>query len=743
MEMRKSIRSADTQPSRLTIEKLQQAIFSHQSGWFIDAAKLYGEVLSVWPTSFDALHLLGVLEAQNGNMVEAERLVGAALKAGPANAEAFSNYARILRTLGRRDDALVWLERALEINPRLVIALANRGALSREMGRPREALAYAERALAISPQFRDAKLNRGNALLELGRAEDALAAFEVMAAENPADIDARLGRAHALNSLCRWQDALAEIDRIIAVEPRNPLALNSRGVLLRALDREQEAYEAFNAAIIADPNLAQTYATRGSLLLKLKRYEQAAADFVSALRLDPESQFALGNVIHCRMMVCQWEDFQKSSSALHKEVGAGKPVTPMFYLLSLSASEEEISAYARSLANGQSFPAPTVWHRKHERIRVAYLSADFHNHPTSFLTAGLYEQHDRDAFEIFGVSLSKPHSVPMVDRLQSTFDDFIDVHALSDTDAVTALRKLEVDIAVDLMGHTANSRMGIFARHCAPIKVSWLGYPGTLGTDYMDYILADRIVIPERDQVHYSERVVYLPDTFHVTDDRRPIVKSRDRGECGLPEGTTVFCSFNNSYKINPTMFDVWMRVLGQVPDSILWLLESGPSAVGNLRAEASRRGVDPSRLMFSGRAEYEDYLANYTAADLFLDTLPFNGGATVSDALWAGLPVLACVGSTFVGRMAASLLTAAGLSELITPSLQEYEALAVSLGRDQGRLRQLRATLTDRRSRSALFDTHRFARHLESAYVTMWERHLRGEPAASFAVPPVGEPEA
>lgn len=741
--MRESIRSAGPQPSRVTIAKLQQAIFSHQSGWFVDAAKLYREVLSAWPTSFDALHLLGVLEAQNGNMVEAERLVGAALKAGPANAEAFSNYARILRTLGRRNDALVCLERALEINPRLVIALANRGALSREMGRPREALTYAERALAISPQYRDAKLNRGNALLELGRAEDALAAFDVMVAENPADFDACLGRAHALNSLCRWQDALAEIDRVIAVEPRNPLALNSRGVLLRALDRDQDALDAFNAAVIADPNHAPTYVTRGSLLLKLKLYEQAAADFAAALRLDPEGRFVLGNLIHCRMMACQWEDFQQSLSALHNEVGAGKPVTPMFNLLSLSASEEEISAYARSLANGQPYPAPALWHRKHERIRVAYLSADFHNHPTSFLTAGLYEQHDRDAFEVFGVSLSKPQSVPMTSRLKSAFDDFIDVHALSESDAVAALRDLEVDIAVDLMGHTANNRMGIFARHCAPIKVNWLGYPGTLGTDFMDYILADRIVIPERHQVHYTEKVVYLPDTFHVTDDRRPSVTTRSRSECGLPEGAVVFCSLNNCYKINPTMFDVWMRVLGQVPGSVLWLLESGTSADGNLRAEASQRGVDPSRLIFVGRGEYEDYLANYTAADLFLDTLPFNGGATVSDALWAGLPVLACVGSTFVGRMAASLLTAAGLSELVTPSLQEYEALAVSLGRDPGRLRQLRATLTDRRSRCALFDTHRFARHLESAYVTMWERHLRGEPPVSFAVPPVGEPEA
>jgi predicted O-linked N-acetylglucosamine transferase (SPINDLY family) len=367
------------------------------------------------------------------------------------------------------------------------------------------------------------------------------------------------------------------------------------------------------------------------------------------------------------------------------------------------------------------------------------VSGDFRDHPVAFLTAGMFEHHDRDRFETFAISLSPFRSGAMHERLAAAFTQFIDVSARTDTEIIKVIRDLGVDIAVDLAGYTRASRPGIFAGRAAPIQVSHLGFPGTMGSPFIDYIIADRIVIPPELREHYAERVVDLPDTFQANDaKRRDPVHTPTRADMGLPPTGFVFCAFHSSYKLNPAMFEIWMRLLRQIDGSVLWLVADDRALEDNLRREARARGVSPDRLVFAGRLPYADHLARQRLADLFLDALPFNGGTTTSDALWMGLPVLTRPGEAFASRMSASLLAAVGLPELVVQSVEDYAALALRIARDPDLLRDLKARLAGQRATHPLFDTARFTRHIEAAYVEMWERHRRGEPPAHFSVPPL-----
>jgi predicted O-linked N-acetylglucosamine transferase (SPINDLY family) len=373
---------------------------------------------------------------------------------------------------------------------------------------------------------------------------------------------------------------------------------------------------------------------------------------------------------------------------------------------------------------------------RHARLRVAYVSADFTEHAVSYLLAGVFEAHDRSQFEIIALRLKPSDGSAMAQRVDKAFERTIDVSGMTDAEAAAKMVELEVDIAVDLTGFTENSRTSIFASHPAPIQINYLGYPGTMGTPYMDFILADEYVIPREAAAQYSEKVAYLPDCFQANDDKRAITQPvPSRTEAGLPPTGFIFCAFNSFAKLNPPLFDIWMRLLAAVPDSVLWLIASEPTARRNLIAQAEQRGIAAHRLVFAPHVRYPDHLARMGLADLFLDTLPFNAGTTASDALWAGLPVLTCSGEAFAARMAGSLLRAVGLEELIARDLQHYEALALQLATRPEELARVRARLAANRASAALFDTKRFCRNLEMAYREMWSQYERGEAPATFRV--------
>ncbi|HSS69695.1 MAG TPA: tetratricopeptide repeat protein [Casimicrobiaceae bacterium] len=753
---------------------MQRAVAAFRTGDLVAAERLCRLVLGARPDDFDALHLSAMVAAGRGRLEEADRLLSRALSAHAGSAEAYANHGNVqssrglltqalasydralqmkpefpaalnargivLQRLRRSSEALASHELALKLRPDFVAALNNRGTALKDLGRFDEAFESYDRALALKPDFLEALNNRGSALKDVGRLEDALESYDRVLALNPNLAAAHYNRGAVLSALKRHDEALASYDRALALKRDFPEALNNRGAALAALRRHQEALASYDRALLLMPAFSEALNNRGVALSHLGRNVPASRDLERALKLNPQLPFARGTLLHAKMHSCDWQAYEVESSRVVADVRAGKPAIEPFMFLAVSDSAEDQLRCSQTWVNEQCPPSPGAsWTGKryrHDRIRLAYASSSFHRHPLGYLMAGLFEQHDRNRFETIAISSGPDDRSAMRARLKAAFERFIDVRQQSDREVVQLMRELEIDIAVDRNGFYTGARPGIFALRAAPIQVSYLAYPGTMGADFIDYIVADEVVIPPEHHAWYAEKVVYLPDSYFVNDSTRKIAdRTPSRADLGLPERGFVFCCFNNNYKTTPQVFDVWMLLLREVEGSVLWLLEGNAAAQSNLRRKATARRVHPDRLIFAPRLAHEDHLARHRRADLFLDTLPCNAHTTASDALWAGLPVLTCIGTTFAGRVAASLLRAIGLPELVTDSLDEYLALALRLAGDPARLGEIKQKLLAHRTSWPLFDTDRFRRNIEAAYIEMWERHQRGEPPGSFSV--------
>jgi predicted O-linked N-acetylglucosamine transferase (SPINDLY family) len=650
---------------------LQSAMRAHQAGNLAEAARLYGEILRTDPRHFPALYSMGVLYYEAAQFEQAQRIIGEAIR----------------------------------VNPRSPEAIFTRGCALQQLNRAAEALVCFEQTLALRPNFADAQSSRGAVLMALNRNEQALESF----------------------------------DAALALDDSNAGAWSNRGCILQKLGRYEEALACFDRAIAGAPGLANAFVNRGSALAALKRYEDAAADFDRALAIDPDLAYARGNLMLYRMHACDWRNYVRDRAKISAALRAGKRVIYPFVNVALSTSmADQLQAARIWVANEAPASAAPLWRGeryRHDKIRLAYVSADFRAHATSHLMSGVFENHDRNRFEIIGVSYGPDDRSEMRARIAGACDRFIDTTARSDAEIASLIRQMEIDIAVDLKGYTQHNRCGIFALKPAPIQASYLGYASTMGAEYIDYILSDRTVVPESDERYYQEKVVCLPHSYYPTSYTSGIGPVSSRGAAGLPESGFVFCCFNNNFKITPGMFDIWMRLLREVSGSVLWLLEDNSNAMRNLRREAESRGVAADRLVFAARADTAAHLARHANADLFLDTQPYGAHTTASDALWAGLPVLTVLGPTLVARVAASLLCAIGLPELIADSPESYETMALTLARNPAALAAIKAKLARNRHTHPLFDTPRLTRDLETAYQTMWERQQRGEPPSRFAV--------
>ena len=719
----------------------------HQAGRLDAAEALYRQVLEREPRHTDALTLLGALQAQLRNFEEAARLMEISLQMNPRQVNALYNRGIVLEELKRFNEAVVSYDRALEQKSDSPEILNNRGNALAKLKRFIDAVESYDRALALRPDYADAHFNRGNALAGIGRFDEALDCFERVISLQPVRAEAHHCRANMLAQLKRYDRALEGYDRAVALDPDNPVILNNRGNALASLARRYDALQSYERALALKPDYLEALFNRGQALSEIGRHEEAVDCYARAVALDPDASYAFpylrGRVACARLYVCDWTDYERTVNGIVERCLAGERVIVPFgsYMLLDSAELQYRSARIFVEDRDPVSPRP-VWNGEryaHDRIRLGYVSFDYREHMMAYQLAGIVEHHDRSRFETIALSLYPKAVGPMQERLRNAFDRFIDVGKLGDLEIARLARELEVDILVDLTGHTRGGRMGVFAHRPAPIQVNF-NCPGTSGADYLDYVVADRIVIPPEHHRYYPEKVVYLPDTFQPNDFRRGISpRTPSRAEAGLPESSFVFCSFNNSYKFRPRLFDVWMRLLRRFEGSVLWLAGSNSTVVGNLRREAGARGVEPRRLIFAPRVEpLEDHLARQRNADLFLETLPYNAQSTAADALWAGLPVLTCLGTTFAGRVAASLLTAVGLSELVTRSLEEYEALAISLAQEPERLRRIRERLARSRLTHPLFDTVRFTRHLEAAYEQMVRMHRQGESPRHFSVTPL-----
>jgi protein O-GlcNAc transferase len=716
------------------------ALALQEKGDLEQAERLYREALALAPERPSVMNNLATVCLALEKPSEARILCERLLELNPQDETALLNLGNCHGKLGSARDALHWYDKALSVNPEYGDALNNRGNALLELKRAEEALASFERALAVMPGHAEAFNNRGNALLELDRPDEAMASYERALAINPNYAEAHYNLGGALVALARPEEALARFDRALALRPDYAEALNNRGIALLALKQPEQALASYDRALSIRPDYADAINNRGDALQALGRREELVECYRRLLALNPEYDYARGLLLRAQLQCCDWSDYDINVARIADDVRAGKRADVPFDFLVISESADDQLRCARTFAADKS-PAATqpLWRGeryRHDRIRVAYLSGDLRGHAVAYLIAGLFEAHDKSRFEITAVSLGQEDDDDMTKRLRAAVNRFIDVRSKSDQEVALLLRELEIDIAVDLQGFTKHCRPGILSRRAAPVQVNYLGFPGTMGAPYMDYIIADRTVIPSEHHSCYAENVVYLPECYQVNDSKRRIAThAPSRAEAGLPEEGFVFCCFNNNHKINPRAFGVWMRLLNGVENSVLWLLEDNQAAAGNLRRQAERGGVAPGRVIFAPRVKMEEHLARHRLADLFLDTLPYNAHVTGSDALWTGLPVLTHMGHAFPGRVAASLLKAVGLPELITRSWEEYERLALVLAREPARLAGIRARLTQNRATHPLFDTDRYRRNIEAAYVTMRERVQRGEPAASFSV--------
>ncbi len=646
---------------------------------------------------------------EQGALIEAERLSAAVLGAQPGNFTALCILATAQARGGRHVEALSSWDRALAIHGEHPQALHGRAAILQELRRFDEAILSYDKALAVAPGLAETHFNRGVVLHEVRRFDEALASY----------------------------------DRALAIRPRHAATLNNRGNTLHALQRFAEALASYDRALEIEPQRAGSLNNRGLALQELHRFQEATASFEAALVLNPGHTHAFGGLADCALKLCDWSRREEFSAQLHRQLTQTGSVVYPFVLLGYSDDaalhlkgarrfiQDRIGAMPPPLWNG------AVW--RNDRIRLAYVSGDFRGHPVAHLIAELFELHDRSRFDVAGVSLGPDDGGDMRARIINGLDRFDDVRTTPDRDVARLLHERRTDIVIDLSGYTGGCRPEILAWRPAPIAVNYLGYPGTMGVDFIDYIIADPTVLPFDRQPCYAEKIVHLPDCYQANDRRRAIAAvAPTREAAGLPERGFVFCCFNGAWKISPSVFDVWMRLLKGVEGSVLWLLHDLKEAEANLRREAAVRGVDPGRLVFAGRMAPDVHLARHRLADLFLDTLPYNAHTTASDALWAGLPVVTCRGESFAGRVAASLLDAAGLAELVTGSLGDYEALAMRLATDPSRLAAVKARLACSRPDCRLFDSVRFCRHIEAAYASMWERWQRGQSPESFSIAPL-----
>ena len=759
-----------------TLEPLiHLAINAFQDGDFEGSETALVKALQIDANCLPALHILGLIKAsQNEHEAAAEHFRKACV-INPEDASIQYNLAKALSEVGGDKESIRHHEKAIQLMPDNKEAWLNYGKSLSNINRLEDALASYEKAIALDANYCDAWQNMGLVLYLLSRYNDALSSFEQVLRRKPELAEAWGNAANAFSKLEKYTEALASYDRALAIVPAYAEAWYNKALVLQDLKRFEEAIASCKKAIAYKPDYADAWTGLGALYYGLKQYNQALESNDEALKILPNFTPALhnkavifsemklysealeifkqayksdaglskllGDLIYTKMLMNKWDDIEEEIDSLAKKVGLGEQVVMPFALMAM-VDAPDIQLQAAKIWVNTRHPQKKISQIKPQQIKkkicIAYISPDFRNHPVAHLIAGMFEAHDKDKFEIFALSTQPVEaSDGMRNRLIACFvDHFYDVAEKSDIEVAKLCNQLGIDIAVDLCGHTQFGRTNIFSNRAAPIQVNYLGYPGSMGASYMDYIIADRTIIPKENQPFFTEKIVYLPNSYQANDTKRKVSdKVFTRSELGLPENGFVFCCFNNNFKITPHTFDSWARILKQVPGSVLWLLEDNALAKANLMKEAQLRGLSEDRLVFAGRLELSEHLARHRQADLFIDTIPCNAHTTASDALWVGLPVLTQLGKSFAGRVAASLLNAIGMPELITNNQEEYEALAIDLAKNPEKLRALKEKLAKNRLTTPLFNTQLITKQIESAYRQMYERYQAGMPPGNLEI--------
>ncbi len=729
-----------------------------------EAIKSFKIAISHMPNFYDAYYNLGLAYKQNGQLTDAELNFRRVIEHKPDSAKAHNNLGTTLQELGQLNFAIESFNQAIIINPNYAEAFNNLGTTLKDLGQLDEANINFKKAIEVNPDFYIAYYNYGTTLIDLSRNLEAIESFKKAISINSNYPEAYNNLGIAFKGEKQTKNALKSFEKAISIKTDYAEAHNNLGLVFMNLGQMNEAQKSFETALQFKPDYAYAYNNFGSVLKQigkfsnsiiyykkalqinpdffeahnnlgnaykyLKRHNESLDCYKTTYRIKPDADYILGNLLHSKLHLCIWDDLKNSLDEIKKYIYQNKKVVDPFPLLSL-IDDPELHQKASQIYTDDKYPMnfdlPQISkYPKHQKIRIGYFSADFRIHPVANLTAELYEIHDRDQFEIHAFSFGPDTNDEMNLRIKAGVDFFHDVQSISHTEVAQLARSLELDIAIDLGGFTQDNRTGIFAMKAAPIQVNYLGYSSTMGADYMDYIIADKTLIPEDKKQYYTEKIAYLPDSFMVNDTKNKISKMNfTRKEAGLPSKGFIFSCFNHHYKITPSVFTSWMKILSKVEGSILWLSDGNETGIHNLRKEAKKHGVDSDRLFFAPRLELrEDHLNRIKLANLFLDTLPYNAHATTSDALQAGLPVLTCIGESFASRVAASLINSVGLSELIVKTNKQYEKIAIDLATKPLKMKNIKDKLEKNLISSPLYDTPLYVKQIERAYLTMYKRY-------------------
>lgn len=677
----------------------QKGVLLHRAKKLADAEKIYREILKYIPHHFGSLHLLGVVNGQRGNLGE----------------------------------SLKFFDLAVAIDPTQPVIHFNRGNAQKDAGFYQDALASFSTALKLKPEFPAAFIRRAQIYQKLGHHDEAEKNFSSAIKLEPENPDFRREAGEFFLSVGRPVDASVQLEAALALRPNNPAVLCKLADSYRNSSKLAKALDYYNAAIRHKSDCLEAHYGRGIILQAFKQYEEAIVSYEQAARMFPCPKRLLGRLILCRLMIGDWRNLANQKRQLVSQIQSGQHATTPFAALSIIQNPDLLlkcnQLYINDLAPSKSHNKRFRLKSKTQKIRLGYFSSDFRTHPVSQLLVGLLENHDRSRFETIGVDICPAPGDESTKRIAAALDRFVSIGLLSPRESISRSESLELDIAIDLNGLTFGAKPEIFANRVAPVQVSYLGFPGTSGAHFYDYLIGDRVVIPKNHFSFYTEKIAFLKHSYLPNDSRKEISKTIPTKESmGLPSKGFIFCCFNNSYKISPDVFNVWMRILKSVEGSVLWLSEMNPTAVRNLTREAADAGINPDRLLFAPRTpSLADHLSRHRLADLFLDTLPYNAHTTACDSLWAGVPVLTCLGESFAGRVAASLLHAIELPELVCTTLEHYEEIAIDIARRPERLAALKKKLRLNRMTKPLFHSKGYAQNMESLYQTMWTRHQNG----------------
>ena len=686
----------------------------------------YLSAVKLNPIDPKSLFNIGVTLQELNNHEEAIEYFNKVIGLNSSHSEAHYSRGLSLHRLKKWHDAIASYDIAISIDMGHSQAYNNRGMALKELKKLNEALLSLNKSIELSGSNPEAHNSKGLILFELKSFDHAVNEFETAIDLDPHFIEALNNRGNAYKAQRKYDLALADYDQAIQLDANFSDAHFNKGDALHQTKKFEAAISCFDEAIKINPNDAEAYFSRGVILNEQQRLE-GLNSYRKALSINANLPWLTGAILHGNMLLGMWDGYRDKLSDLERKVAEGDKASLNFILVGLTDSAE-LQRQA-SVTWSKEFPpntslGPLKVQPAKAKIRLGYYSADFYNHATCMLMAELFEKHDKSKFELFAFSFGPDIKDPMRARVEAAFDQFIDVNTMSDKEIAEFSRMLGIDIAIDLKGSTKDHRFGIFSYRAAPVQVSYLGYPGTMGAEYIDYLIADKTLIPEESQKFYTEKIAYMPHSYQVNDRSRVISdKIFTKQEAGLPEEGFVFACFNSNYKITPDVFDVWVRILQSVEGSVLWLFEENKTAAVNLRKEAQKRGLAPERLVFAPKMELSEHLARHKLADLFIDTLPCNAHTTASDALWAGLPVLTCMGESFASRVAASLLNAIEMPELITSSLEEYEELAIALGNDHQRVLALKQKLELNKLTKPLFDSSLFTKDIENLYTRFFSK--------------------